>query len=171
MHASITFQLLAGFGAKNIQREERVDDIRKQIASETYHLIIIDPANLGDDGFSIVPKLRRSKSPSRFTPVLVTTGHTKISLVASLRDNGANLILKKPLTAEALHRHVQWLIKDKRPYVECAVYCGPDRRFHAKPLPDGEKGRREEDIFDETQVVSDRELSQAEIDKLIQRGR
>jgi len=41
-----------------------------------------------------------------------------------------------------------WIASERRPFVNCASYVGPDRRFHDLGPPAGTAGRRHDDLMD-----------------------
>jgi response regulator RpfG family c-di-GMP phosphodiesterase len=170
MQLTIMAQVLLGFGASSIAKFDNTWEAREAIEARAMNLVVLDPGTLGDDGYSLIPWLRRMKPPQRFVPVLVVTGFTPGPKISQFRDSGANLVVRKPFTPAIMHERIQWIIQDKRPYVECSGYAGPDRRFKETPLPDGQKGRRADDLAEEYLMHSQRALSQGEIDTIIKRG-
>jgi CheY-like chemotaxis protein len=168
MGASITSQVLAGFGARHVQKAGSVEDAKRLLGIGAIDLILMDPATMGEGGYEFVPWIRRNLSaPNRYAPVLVTTGHTQISRIASVRDSGANFVVLKPFSPAVLMARLQWLSRDRRPYVDCPVYAGPDRRWKFDGPPVGSNGRRSEDATLEVQAASQPNLSQAAIDAMM----
>lgn len=88
---------------------------------------------------------RRENNPVRFIPLIVLTGYTQFRAVAEARDAGANIVVKKPVSAQVLMNHIVWVGKNQRPFIETADYAGPDRRFKSLGPPPGMPGRRETD--------------------------
>lgn len=98
-------------------------------------------------------------------PVIVVTGYTKRVAVESARDAGANLVLKKPVTAAALQKRFPWVAKKNRNFVEHANYVGPDRRFNYADPPGGMM-RRASDLEDGSGAQSAPDMTQEEIDTM-----
>jgi CheY-like chemotaxis protein len=167
MGQAIIVQILAGFGARDVIRCETAEDARKQLALQTCQLVIVDPANLGYEGYDLIPWIRRMlPEPKRHVPVLVATGHTEHVRVSQLRDAGANFVVSKPLSATILLDRILWMSREKRPYVETDSYIGPDRRWHDQPPPDG-VGRRKRDRDVQARIAAGGEMSQEDIDLLM----
>jgi CheY-like chemotaxis protein len=169
MSMSITTQILSGFGAKNIHRCESDDDARRVAEVQDFDLVVIDTSAIGLAGHEFVKWLRRDGLGSnRFAPVLVVTGHTQLSRVQAARDSGANFVLAKPLTPASLLQRIQWLARDRRTFVDCPAYAGPERRFKFDGPPPGSPGRRAEDQSSLVGSARDPNMSQAEIDSMMQ---
>jgi CheY-like chemotaxis protein len=168
MGQSILAQMLAGFGARNIVRAEDVTELRRQLASGTFDLIIMDPSSFGPEGYDIIPWLRRTIPPPRaHAPIIVVTGHTEHSRVGQLRDGGANFIVSKPLSAAVMMERLLWLARENRPFVETNAYAGPDRRWHDAPLAAGVEGRRQKDRELAVRIAAGGDMNQADIDLIM----
>lgn len=132
-------------------------------------MFVIDTSVIGSSGHEFVKWLRRDGLGSnRFAPVLVVTGHTQISRVQAARDSGANFVLAKPLTPASFLQRIQWLARDRRTFIDCPAYAGPERRFKFDGPPPGSLGRRAEDQSTQVGWARDPNMSQAEIDALMQ---
>ena len=146
MGQGIIGQMLMGFGARNIVRCSDVTETRRQLAAQSFDLVIMDPSSFGAEGYDIIPWMRREVPPPRaHVSVIVVTGHTEHARVGKLRDNGANFIVSKPLSAVVLLERLLWLSRENRPFIEAQSYAGPDRRWRDQPLPVGVEGRRQKD--------------------------
>ena len=94
------------------------------------------------DGAELIRWIRRQdKSPLRFVPIIVLSSYTQHRHVTVARDAGANLVLTKPISPQALFDHIAWVAKVRRPFIEAGKYAGPDRRFRTSDSPAGEKKR------------------------------
>ena len=89
----------------------------------------------------------RRKGPeiNRFIPIIALSGHTRRSQVLEARDCGVQAVIAKPLVPKVLLERAFWLARDKRHFIECDTYVGPDRRLHDLGPPEGVPGRRGED--------------------------
>lgn len=72
----------------------------------------------------------------RFIPIIVLSGYTQQRTVATARDAGANTVLKKPASPQALFDRIMWVARVPRPFIDAGSYVGPDRRFKAEEPPD-----------------------------------
>lgn len=172
MSQAILTQILSGFGAKNLRKCMTAEEARQCVGAHSYDLVVVDPSIADSEGHEFITWLRReSKGAGRFAPVLLVTGHTQYSKIAAARDCGANFVVVKPLTPQIMRDRIMWMAKDVRPFVECKVYVGPDRRFKFDgPPPGSANGRRQEDRDMSTALgdAVDPNLSQKAIDDLMQ---
>lgn len=68
------------------------------------------------------------KDTVRFLPVVVVSGYTTEYITAVARDMGANEILVKPVSGNALASRICSVIDNPRPFIKVKTYFGPDRR-------------------------------------------
>ncbi len=143
---AILAQIVMGFGVKRFMRSTSMDEAKELCGHTELHLILVN-ANLRESpGFEFVDWLRRANlQPNSFTPVVLITGHTQRSLVERARDCGANIVLAKPVSPQSMLERIVWIAREKRPFVNCDTYVGPDRRFHDTGPPAGVQGRRHND--------------------------
>lgn len=142
---SILSQLVSGFGAKMLFRCSTAAEAREVFNTQQIDLAVVDALAPSGHGYDLVHWLRREgRELNRYTPVLVTEGHTRVSDVARARDCGANFLIKRPLSPMALLERIVWVSKEGRGYVLDDNYVGPDRRFKTTIMPLGE-GRRRQD--------------------------
>lgn len=168
MSMSILTQILSGFGAKNLHKCADAETAKAAVRRTTFDLILVDPAFL-DDGYEFIPWVRRhGPSSNRFASIMIVTGHTQPSKVATARDSGANYVVAKPLTPAVMISRITWLARERRPHVDCVAYSGPDRRFKFEGPPVGSDGRRDSDLSAEVGDASAPNMSQEDIDALMQ---
>lgn len=168
MGQSIVVQILVGFGARNVVRCDDAPEVRRHLTNQSFDLILIDPSSFGDEGYELIGWMRRAlEPPNKHAPVLVVTGHTEQRRVGQLRDAGANFIVSKPLSAAVLLERILWMSREKRPYIECESYAGPDRRWHDVALPTGTAGRRQKDREVAARIAAGGEMNQADIDLIM----
>ena len=143
---NILVQIVTAFGVRTLHRCHSVPDA-KELASVTELDLILANANLSSEsGGEFISWLRRSKlEPNAFTPAILISGHTQISRVRQGRDCGANFVLAKPVSPAVMLERIIWIARERRPFVECTNYVGPDRRFHDLGPPSGAVGRRHDD--------------------------
>lgn len=101
-------------------------DVAMQLAAR------IDPhvvfAELAPDGGAFVADLRRSVIACRKAPVIMLAGEVTARAIIAARDAGANELLRRPCTVEALFDRIRAGVFDGREWIEAAGYVGPDRR-------------------------------------------
>lgn len=137
-YRSLVSQMLRGFGLQHMHACGTGEEAKK-LLRETYIDMVVVEAELPDmTGSELIHWIRREqKEPLRFVPILVLSGYTQLRMLSETRDSGANLVLKKPLSAQALFDRIAWLARTPRAYIEAGSYVGPDRRFREVTPPDG----------------------------------
>jgi CheY-like chemotaxis protein len=149
-NVDILRQLFSGFGVRSLLRAGSQEDARNLVAAHELNLIVCNDSLPDGSGYDFVRWLRRSKiEPNSFTPVMITSGHTRRSMVHEARDCGANFVLAKPLSTNVLLERVVWVARESRPYLEAGAYFGPDRRWRDDGPPEG-GGRRRTDAGQST---------------------
>ncbi len=146
---NVLVQIVSAFGVRTMHRCHTIDDA-KDVANATELDLILTNANLTTEpGYDFISWLRRSKlEPNAFTPAILISGHTQRSNVRKARDCGANFVLAKPVSPAVMLERIIWIASEKRPFVDCSSYVGPDRRFHELGPPAGFAGRRHDDPAD-----------------------
>ncbi len=157
-----------GFGVKEqIKCESAIaatDIVRRRVVD----LVLVDCSMPEMDGYDFVRWLRReTPPPTRYTPVIMLTGHAAQSMVHKSRDCGASFVVAKPLTPAVLLKRILWLGADERQFVEAEDYVGPDRRVRNFGPPLGMPGRRAGDLSTHVGAASEPNLDQADIDMLL----
>lgn len=164
----ILVQVLAGFGARGVERALTVPDAQKAIEKKPIDLLIADPDVPGEDGYRFLRDLRRSKrDPNYHVPIILVTGHTRVSNVHRSRDIGANMVIAKPISSKILFERILWVASDPRPFVEIEKFIGPDRRFKFTGPPPNTDGRREGDLPAQLGDAETPNMEQAAIDSII----
>lgn len=161
-------QMLAGFGAKHMQRVETLAAAWALLSTERFDLILTDAKLSDGDGYEFVRGLRRGpRSANTFAPILMLAGHTPRARVELARDCGAHFVISKPVSPAVLLERILWIARETRPFVECEVYVGPERRFKFEGPPDG-VGRRMNDLNGELGESQEPNLEQSEVDQMLQ---
>ncbi|HEY5412337.1 MAG TPA: response regulator [Caulobacteraceae bacterium] len=143
---NILAQIVMGFGVRRFMRCGSVAEAQEVVNHTELHLLLVN-ANLRESpAFEFIDWLRRANlQPNSFTPVILITGHTQRGAVERARDCGSNIVLAKPVSPQSLLERIIWIAREKRPFVNCGSYMGPDRRFHDTGPPAGVQGRRHND--------------------------
>lgn len=166
--ADILGQILKGFGIAESHRTTSIREAAELVKHKTFDLILIDPDVEDGAGYNFVRTLRTGMvEPNCFAPVILMSGHPRVSRVRRARDTGANYFISKPLAPNVLLQRILWVARDKRPFVEAGGYVGPDRRFKFEGLPPGSDGRRSSDIKDPLGEAIEPNMSQDDIDNFM----
>lgn len=164
----IVAQILSGFKVRAISRRSTAGDAMTHIQHERADLLIVGAALPEMDGYDFTRWLRFAKAvASRTAPVILLTGHTRATDVKKARDCGASFVVAKPVTPSVLFQRIAWLARDERPFIETEAYTGPDRRFRKQGPPPGMAGRRKDDLSLKVGEATEANMSQAEIDALL----
>ena len=160
--------VVAGFGVRTLHRAESVKDAQALVKIHTFDLIISDVQMPEVDGYEFIQWLRReAPEQNRYVPVILVTGHTRISQVFKNRDAGSNFTVAKPITPKILLERIFWVAREERAFIECDTYIGPDRRFKHEGPPPGTDGRRKDDLQGEVGDAQEPNMSQEEINNLM----
>ena len=137
--------MLRGFGLQAILSCENGAEAQELLKTNHVDLCLIE-ADLPDmSGADLIRWIRREqKDPLRFVPIIVLSGYTQRRMLSANRDAGANLLLKKPISAQAVFDRIAWVARTPRPYIETGAYVGPDRRVR-QVLPPDNAYKRESD--------------------------
>lgn len=172
MHLEMLGSVLTGFDLRKQSRCETVEDARSAVYGAEFDLVLVEAAMAAEDGFGFIRWLRREgPENNRHTSVLVVTCATRSDDVRMARDSGANFVVAKPVTPQVLLQRIVWLGRDRRDFINCATYAGPDRRFKAFGPPVGMAGRRHDDLNANIGAALEPNMSQNEIDMLVKPAR
>lgn len=139
---TLTRSLLNGFGISDVRIVSNSHLILDEIANGEIDILMVDWDMEPMTGIELTRHIRLDpKSPDRYLPVIIMTGHTELSLVLEARDAGVTEFLAKPMTVRSLYQRIVSVIERPRPFVRSADYFGPDRRRMADPNYDGPERR------------------------------
>ena len=138
-------QMLRGFGMDPPAQCQTAAQAMHHLEHHYADLCIIEAMQPDMAGSELIKWIRhQEKSPFRFVPIIVMTGYTQLRLISAVRDAGANLVVKKPMSPQCIYDRILWVARTQRSFVEADGYAGPDRRFRDVEPPDG-VFRRESD--------------------------
>ena len=121
--------LLQAFGFSDLHMAKSGEAAIDVLASLTPDFIICDYNMAPMDGVEFIKALRGDrKSPNRFVPIIMLTGHSEMSNILAARQAGATEFLAKPVSPQALYKRIEMVIERPRDYVETRNFFGPDRR-------------------------------------------
>ena len=134
-------RMLRGFGVDSVSACETGEEGLAYFQANTVDLCIAEAILPDMKSTDFIGRIRKQEKAVRFTPVIVLTGYTQMRMVAAARDGGANSVVKKPVSPQALFDRINWVAKVARPFIETTTYIGPDRRFRNETPPDGQYKR------------------------------
>jgi DNA-binding response OmpR family regulator len=126
----ITSQIMRGFGAEPCVLVNTGEEAISVLRDNCFDLCILE-AKLPDMFCAeLIRWVRRLKDhTARFTPILVLSSYTQRRYVTEVRDAGANMVARKPISPQILFDRITWIARADRPFIEAGQYIGPDRRF------------------------------------------
>ena len=108
--------MLAAIGAGRIQTHEDAAEAFEAMAEDTPDLVIAAASMNPVTGPELISAMRQADAgPLCFVPAMITSAHAKPGLVDALRA-GAHQVLMLPISASTLHRRLDWLLNDDRPF-------------------------------------------------------
>lgn len=108
---------------------ETCEPLRDAVDEGLPDLIIVDSDLVGGDACGLIRDIRHNnlgKNP--FVPVIVTTWRNTKERIKELIDIGADGLLIKPISNNAIQGHVSNIVNERKPFVVTSSYIGPDRR-------------------------------------------
>ena len=146
-------QMLRGFGVTSILTADNGVDAKALLGQQCPEICFVEGALADMPAEDLIGWIRRNANKAlRYLPVIVLTGYTQMRVISTVRDAGAHLVVRKPLSPQTLFDRLIFVAKFDRAFLETPNYAGPDRRFHAVEPPDG-KRKRVDDSKDEAQPV------------------
>jgi DNA-binding NarL/FixJ family response regulator len=108
--------MLAAIGVGRIETfehpAEALDAMRHDVPDIVFAADELRPLS----GCDLVRQIRDEAEPLRFVPALITSTHSKPTLVDDALIAGAHQVLVLPTSASTLCRRLDWLLNDDRPY-------------------------------------------------------
>jgi CheY-like chemotaxis protein len=161
-------QIFLGFGVRQCYRSTTVEEAMEIVERRDLDLIVVDPNLKGDDGHGFVEWLRKAgRDPNRSAPVIVVSTNATKSAIARARDVGASFFVSKPLTPAVLIDRIVRVTRDKRAFIVCDTYSGPDRRFKFEGPPPGVAPRRSTDLNASIGEAKGPGMSQSDINAIL----
>ena len=142
---SLIARMLRGFGIDTLLTASNGAEAKELIGAHNPDICFFEGALPDMTSAELTGWIRRSTAnPLRFVPIIVLSGYTQMRLISDARDGGAHIVVRKPVSPQALFDRIAWVAGSSRPFIETGTYVGPDRRFHNVAPPDG-KMKRESD--------------------------
>ena len=171
LEAEIVNQILVGFKVRQVTRFETSTQACNHLGREKADFIVVGTSLITADGmdeYDFIRWVRRVKNEViRQAPIILLGGHTGEPNMLRARDCGASFVIAKPITPQVLYDRVVWLARDTRAFIEANSYAGPDRRFQKLGPPPNTEGRRKDDLSLKIGAAKEPNMSQNEIDALL----
>jgi DNA-binding response OmpR family regulator len=139
----ILVQIVTAFGVRHTHTCRSLEEARRLTLSREFDLVLVGSNGQDSISYDYIRWLRRSGlEPNAYAPAMLISGHTLFHNVQRARDCGADYIVAKPVSPEVLLERIIWVAREKRPFIQCDSYVGPDRRVHHVGPPPGTPERR-----------------------------
>lgn len=103
LSVEVVTSILSGCG---FRRMFRCNDLRHGgdiIKQHSLDLILLDPYAFGEDAYNFVKWLRSDKrAVNAAAPIIIITAYTRVSLISSSRQCGADYVVAKPFSSGGL---------------------------------------------------------------------
>ncbi|MCM2342987.1 MAG: response regulator [Alphaproteobacteria bacterium] len=135
--ADLMSTMLREFGVGNIIQASSGNEGREMIslfnsdegARNKIDIVLMDWLMPDGDGLELLRWIRGHRKDSiRFLPSVLCSAYTSEQVVSVGRDNGANEVLVKPVSAQKLASRLLYVIDKPRPFLRAPGFFGPDRR-------------------------------------------
>lgn len=140
--ADLMSTMLREFGVGNIIQASSGTEGKEMItlfnsdegARNKIDIVLMDWLMPDGDGLDLLRWIRGHRRDSiRFLPSVLCSAYTSEQVVAVGRDNGANEVLVKPISAQKLASRLLYVIDKPRPFLKAPGFFGPDRRRKSEP--------------------------------------
>jgi two-component system chemotaxis response regulator CheY len=167
----VVYGMLRGFGANRILEAADAADVLSALMQQKIDILILDAKLPPQSGLAVTQAIRRNTdNENRTLPILIMTSDAQQWTVKEARDAGASMVVAKPMSPTTLYDRMVWIAFDRRQFIDCPTYFGPDRRFKIEGYPTG-VGRRASDKTIEVAAATEPNLEQDDIDSLFQAAR
>lgn len=147
MRALIRNMLLA-LGVKDVTDARDGEAALGIIMEYKPNLLIVDMRMEPMGGLEFIKRFRaNANNPVRFAPIIMVTAYAEVEAVARARDAGVTEFMAKPLSAAALQKRIDRVLKDERPYIEISSFIGFDRRRNKDDMFGGAERRQQEPTY------------------------
>lgn len=125
---SVVRAILKSWNCRNVADARDGDEALKRLQVYPADVVIADWEMSPMNGLDFARKVRNDpRSPNRFVPIIMLTGHTAVERVKIARDAGVHGFLAKPVQPKILYDRICELIDRPRRFIKCETYFGPDR--------------------------------------------
>lgn len=163
----VVYGMLRGFGANRILEVGDANGVLTALSNQKIDILICDSRLPPHGGLGVTQTVRRnSAEDSRTMPIMIMTSDTQQATVKQARDAGASMVVAKPMSPTTLYDRLVWVAFDRRQFIDCPTYFGPDRRFKTKGYPIG-MGRRASDKVIGVAGAAEPNLDQNDIGSLL----
>ncbi|WP_135079801.1 response regulator [Terasakiella sp. SH-1] len=127
--ANLIQTILHTFGITKLHFAFHSDEVLEFLSLQQPNLIITEYKLKGCDTIDMVRQIRSASfEPYQHANILMITGIADLQTVKEARDAGITEFLAKPVTGYNLYNRICSMIAHPRPFTDCPVFKGPERR-------------------------------------------
>lgn len=105
------------------------DSLRRRLTNSYPDLMIVDVDLPGGDACKMTQEIRTNQlGPNPFVPIIMTSWDTEPKTIRRVIESGVDGLLLKPMSVNALKRHLDVIMLERKPFLVTSSYIGPDRR-------------------------------------------
>lgn len=106
-----------------------IGEAARMAKMQRLHLAIVEVEIDGGEGLNFIRSIRADPfHGNRRMAIIACSETTSRARIHAARDAGANAFLLSPFSRAGLSAHVEYAMKDERPFIDAGGFCGPDRR-------------------------------------------
>lgn len=132
--ANILKVVLAAFCVETIHIANSYDDALDVMRDHPVDCVFVDYMMKPISGIKLINHIRWSEDKEKAQiPIILCTVYTDYDKIVEARDAGVSEILAKPITPMTIFHKTVAAVDKPRPFVDSALYKGPDRRRRNVP--------------------------------------
>ncbi len=123
---------LQQLGFRSIESISDLGDLKRRLAEDAPHLLVLETADCEDEIFRLVRSVRSGElSNNPFTAIVLTSWRRDTILVREAISCGADDVIIRPFSTSFADDRIRTLVRGRKPFIVTSDYIGPDRRKDA----------------------------------------
>jgi DNA-binding NarL/FixJ family response regulator len=123
---------LQQLGFKSIASMSSLSELKRSLAENTPHMLMMETADNEAEIFRIVHAIRSGElCQNPFTAIIVTSWKRETAFIRDAIGSGADDVIIRPFSTSFAEERIRTLIRGRKPFIVTSDYIGPDRRKDA----------------------------------------
>jgi DNA-binding response OmpR family regulator len=123
-----TRSLLSAVGCRRMEGHVELPDFTRRLDTPLFDLVLFDGTESAQICADLIQSIRRGDlGQNPFMPILVTSWDGRGAPVSEYLNAGADDVLLRPFSANAIVERIYALAHNRKPFVVTTDYVGPDR--------------------------------------------
>lgn len=102
--------ILSGYGFKRMYRCSDLASGTDIVKTHAIDLMLIDPDAFGEEGYKLIGWIRsEQRGPNANVPIIIATAYTRVKMITTARQCGADYVVAKPFSTSALLERILWV--------------------------------------------------------------